>query len=95
MLKRQKKISKRKSAKRKNPETTELNDLVYDLVQIDYKYGSVFGTLEQLGSLGNSNYTIMELDKISKHISFIFYPKDVNKIILYKNKQTKARIELK
>jgi hypothetical protein len=36
----------------------------------------------------------MELDKISKHISFIFYAKDVTKITLYKNKTTKARIDL-
>lgn len=41
----------------------------------------------------------MELDKISKHISFVFYAKDVVKITLFKNKQrgsdvTKARIDL-
>lgn len=87
-----KKPVKRKVVKRKrNPTETELDDLVYSLVHIDYHYGQAFGTLEKIGI---DSYTIMELDKISKHIIFVFYAKDVAKITLYKNKATKARIDL-
>ena len=82
--------------KRENPTKIELDDLIYSLVHIDYHYGQAFGTLEKIGI---DSYTIMELDKISKHISFVFYTKDVVKITLFKNKQrgsdvTKAQIDL-
>ncbi len=86
-----KKPVKRKVVKKRNPTETELDDLVYSLVHIDYHYGRAFGTLEKIGI---DSYTIMELDKISKHISFVFYAKDIVKITLYKNKATKARIDL-
>lgn len=80
MLKRQKKTSKRKSIKKKNPEDFEiiLKNLIdkKQKVQIQYTYGSFYFPLKHTHS--RNAYT---LDTKDRSIFFYFLASDIKKIL--------------